>query len=194
VSEANVRFWPKADIVLPCYSIPLRTVLSVGATMRRRDFIKIAFGTAAGWPVSVLAQPSGRTLRIGALTGVADDSETKVRYAAFRQELQRLGWIDGQNVQIDARFGEGDAARVRKYAAELVCAVPRRYPRHGRSGDGASASSNPDHTDRVCTRARSSRLWHCRQPRGAGRQCYRFCAVRIQSKRQMAGTAQRNCA
>jgi hypothetical protein len=67
VSEANVRFWPKADIVLPCYSIPLRTVLSVGATMRRRDFIKIAFGTAAGWPVSVLAQPSGRTLRIGAL-------------------------------------------------------------------------------------------------------------------------------
>jgi putative tryptophan/tyrosine transport system substrate-binding protein len=92
--------------------------------MRRRDFIKIAFGTAAGWPISVLAQPSGRTRRIGALTGVADDSETKVRYAAFRQELQRLGWIDGQNVRIDARFGEGDADRSRKYAAELVALSP----------------------------------------------------------------------
>ena len=61
---------------------------------------------------------------IGALTGIADDSGTKAQYAAFRQELQRLGWIDGQNVRIDVRFGEGDASRLRKQAAELVALSP----------------------------------------------------------------------
>jgi len=61
---------------------------------------------------------------IGALTGIAEDSDSKVRYAAFRQELQRLGWIEGQNVRIEVRFGEGDAARLRKQAAELVGLSP----------------------------------------------------------------------
>jgi putative ABC transport system substrate-binding protein len=35
-----------------------------------------------------------------------------------------LGWIDGRNVQIDLRWGEGDAERYRRYAAELVALAP----------------------------------------------------------------------
>jgi len=93
--------------------------------MRRRDFISGVLGSAAVWPVSALAQQQpGRTRLIGTLTGIADDSATKVQYAAFRQELQRLGWIEGQNVRIDVRFGEGDASRIRKQAAELVALSP----------------------------------------------------------------------
>src|SRR5215469_9400749 len=94
--------------------------------MRRRDFIKVvALGSAAALPIPALAQQqSGRVRLIGALTGISDDSELKIRYAAFRQELQRLGWVDGQNVRIDVRFGEGDAARIRKHAAELVSLSP----------------------------------------------------------------------
>jgi len=93
--------------------------------MRRRDFISGVLGSAAVWPVSALAQQQpGRTRLIGTLTGIADDSATKVQYAAFRQELQRLGWIEGQNVRIDVRFGEGNAARIRKQAAELVALSP----------------------------------------------------------------------
>jgi len=61
---------------------------------------------------------------IGALTGIGEDSETKVRYAAFRQELQRLGWVEGQNVRLEVRFGEGDQARMRKQAAELISLSP----------------------------------------------------------------------
>jgi len=96
-----------------------------GAAMRRRDFISGVLGSAAVWPVSALAQQQpGRTRLIGTLTGIADDSATKVQYAAFRQELQRLGWIEGQNVRIDVRFGEGNAARIRKQAAELVALSP----------------------------------------------------------------------
>ena len=93
--------------------------------MRRRDFISGVLGSAAVWPLPALAQQQpGRARLIGSLTGIADDSESKVRYAAFRQELQRLGWIDGQNVRIDVRFGEGNAARMRKQAAELVALSP----------------------------------------------------------------------
>jgi len=93
--------------------------------MRRRDFIGGVLSSAKVRPLPALAQQQGGRVRlIGALTGIADDSETKARYAAFRQELQRLGWIDGQNVRIDARFGEGDASRIRKQAAELVALSP----------------------------------------------------------------------
>lgn len=93
--------------------------------MNRRDFSRGVLGFAAAWPVSALAQQQpGRVRLIGALTGIADDSETKVQYAAFRQELQRLGWIEGQNVHVDVRFGEGNLARIRKQAAELVALSP----------------------------------------------------------------------
>jgi putative tryptophan/tyrosine transport system substrate-binding protein len=95
--------------------------------MRRREFIKVAAsGSAALWLHRALAQQQqpDRVRLIGALTGIAEDSESTVRYAAFRQELQRLGWVDGQNVRIDVRFGEGDAARIRKQAAELVALSP----------------------------------------------------------------------
>ena len=93
--------------------------------MNRRDFSRGILGFAAAWPLPAFAQQQPRRMRlIGALTGIAEDSDSKVRYAAFRQELQRLGWIDGQNVRIEVRFGEGDAARLRKQAAELVGLSP----------------------------------------------------------------------
>ena len=44
---------------------------------------------------------------------------------AFLQGLQRSGWIDGRNIQIDHRWGGGgDADNFRKYAAELVALNP----------------------------------------------------------------------
>ena len=93
--------------------------------MRRRDFITGVLASAAVLPLPALAQQQpGRMPLIGALTGIGDDSETKARFAAFRQELQRLGWIDGQNMRIDLRFGEGDAAQIGKQAAELVALSP----------------------------------------------------------------------
>ena len=75
-------------------------------------------------PLPALAQQRDRVRLIGALTGISDESDSKVRYAAFRGELQRLGWVDGQNVRIETRFGEGDAARIRKQAAELIRLSP----------------------------------------------------------------------
>ena len=47
-----------------------------------------------------------------------------MRYAAFLEALRQLGWTDGRNVRIEARWSAGDPAITRKYAAELVALAP----------------------------------------------------------------------
>src|SRR5262245_28698320 len=54
----------------------------------------------------------------------AADADYQARHGAFLQELQRLGWTIGRNVQVDYRYGAGDVARVRALAEELVALVP----------------------------------------------------------------------
>jgi putative ABC transport system substrate-binding protein len=89
--------------------------------MRRREFITLLGGAAAATPIVVRAQPSGGTRRIGVLMpGAADDQEYQVRNAAFLQGLGELGWAVGRNLHVDYRWGAGDAARILRYADELV--------------------------------------------------------------------------
>jgi putative ABC transport system substrate-binding protein len=52
------------------------------------------------------------------------DSDGQARIAAFREVLQRLGWTDGRNIQIEYRWGGGDVERTHAYAAELVSLKP----------------------------------------------------------------------
>ena len=93
--------------------------------MRRREFIKLVCGSAAAWPLAARAQQPERMRRIGVLTPFpANDAEGQGRVAAFTQALQQLGWIDGQNVRIDYRRGDGKADTMRKYATELVALAP----------------------------------------------------------------------
>jgi ABC-type uncharacterized transport system substrate-binding protein len=93
--------------------------------MKRRQFIKVIAGLAVVLPFAVRAQQPERMRRIGVLTGTAaDDPEGQARHAAFLQGLQQLGWTDGRNVRIDARWTAGDATDTRKYAAELVALAP----------------------------------------------------------------------
>jgi putative tryptophan/tyrosine transport system substrate-binding protein len=55
------------------------------------------------------------------LTGFSQsDRAAQAHIAAFRQELQTLGWMEGRNVQFEMRWGEDDARKVQAYAAELV--------------------------------------------------------------------------
>jgi putative ABC transport system substrate-binding protein len=53
-----------------------------------------------------------------------DTPNADARYAAFSEGLQQLGWTPGRNVQIEMRWGEGDEAATRKYAAELIALAP----------------------------------------------------------------------
>ena len=96
-----------------------------GARIRRREFVSLLGGAAVAWPLAADAQQGERMRRIGVLMNFAeDDSQSQVRVASFLQGLQELGWTVGRNVQIDYRWGVGDADRNRRNAAELVALAP----------------------------------------------------------------------
>ena len=88
--------------------------------MRRRDFIGVIGGMAATWPLAAPAQQVQRIRRLGVLWSIpADQPDAQARHAAFLQALRQLGWTEGGNVQIEARWSAGDVAITRKQAAEL---------------------------------------------------------------------------
>jgi putative ABC transport system substrate-binding protein len=90
--------------------------------MRRRDFIKAIAGSGAVWPLAAHAQQNERMRRIGVLMPFAKDNpEGQARTAAFLQELQKLGWTEGRNLQIEYRWDTDD---LRKAATELVALSP----------------------------------------------------------------------
>jgi putative tryptophan/tyrosine transport system substrate-binding protein len=93
--------------------------------MRRREFISLLGSAAVAWPLMASAQQPERMRRIGVLMPfTADDPEGQARLLAFAQGLQQLGWVVGNNLRIDARWGRGDAERNRKYAGELLALAP----------------------------------------------------------------------
>src|ERR687891_1948503 len=65
------------------------------------------------------AQPQRKVRRLGFL---APDSQSasSIRTEAFRQGLRELGYVEGQNIVIDYRFGDGKRERFPDLAAELV--------------------------------------------------------------------------
>ena len=91
---------------------------------RRREFITLLGSAAVAWRRSAPAQQAERMRRIGVLMNLAsDDPEAQARIAAFRQELQQLGWTDGRDVRIHDRWA-GDASRFHRYAEELLALAP----------------------------------------------------------------------
>jgi putative ABC transport system substrate-binding protein len=92
--------------------------------MRRREFITL-LGGAAAWPVAGRTQQTDRMRHIGVLMSTAaDDPESRARVRALLQGLQELGWIDGRNIRLEYRWGEGLTDRIRDYAVELVALAP----------------------------------------------------------------------
>ena len=90
----------------------------------RRKFVAALSGAVA-WPLTALAQQVDRMRRVGVLNGSSvDDTQGQADVAAFLQGLQQLGWTEGRNVHIETRWGGGNPADLRKYAAELVALAP----------------------------------------------------------------------
>ena len=94
------------------------------AFIGRREFLTL-LGGAAAWPAAARAQQGERNRRVAVFTALApDDPENQSRIAAFQQEMQRLGWTEGQNLRITYHSVGSDAEHVRKEAAELVTLAP----------------------------------------------------------------------
>src|SRR5262249_4331293 len=76
--------------------------------------VLLAIGTFAE------AQQPGKTFRIGFLDP-STASGSAILVDAFRQELNKLGWIEGKNFTIEYRFAENKgSAHLAELAAELV--------------------------------------------------------------------------
>jgi len=94
------------------------------ATLKRRQFITLLGGVAAAWPFAARAQQGDRR-RVGIFMDLAEqDREGQARVAAFREGMQKLGWVEGRNVAYDYRWTAGNPAVMERYAAELVALQP----------------------------------------------------------------------
>ena len=92
--------------------------------MKRRDFITLLGGAAAAWPLAARTQQD-QMRRVGALLSLAEsDPEAKIWLGAFQGELQRLGWDQGRNIQVEYRLVGSDVGRMRTEAAQLVALRP----------------------------------------------------------------------
>ena len=95
--------------------------------MKRREVIALLGGVAAAVlrPRTARAQQDGRMRRVGLLMNLAaDDPAGRERFATVVLGLREAGWVDGRNIQIDARWTAGDPERFRTYAAELIALAP----------------------------------------------------------------------
>ena len=85
--------------------------------MRRREFIALVGGAAAGWPLFARAQQSMPV--VGFLSSRSPGESANV-VAAFRLGLRQMGFVEGENVIIAFRWAESDPDRLRAFAKELV--------------------------------------------------------------------------
>ena len=86
--------------------------------MRRREFIKVIGGTAAGWPFAAGAQQPAMAV-VGFLHPGSPEETTSL-LGAFRRGLAEAGYEEGHNVAIEYRWAENRIDRLPTLAAELV--------------------------------------------------------------------------
>jgi putative ABC transport system substrate-binding protein len=83
------------------------------------------------------AQQADGMRRIGILVPASStDMKFQIQVQAFEQELKKFGWLIGQNVQIETRWGTANDNEIRKSAAELVALKPDVILAHGGSTVG----------------------------------------------------------
>ena len=85
----------------------------------RRAFIGTLAGGLLAAPLAVGAQPAGKVYRVGFL-GTATPLLMSAWLTAFREGLRERGYVEGQNLAIEHRWGEGKPERFPGLAAELV--------------------------------------------------------------------------
>jgi putative ABC transport system substrate-binding protein len=94
--------------------------------MKRRKFITLLGGAAVTWPTTLraqqLAMPAIGFLHLTSL-------EMKQSYlAAFHRGLGETGYVEGRNVAVEYRWGQGHNDRLPSLVAELGCGLINAQP------------------------------------------------------------------
>src|SRR5262245_46370351 len=111
-----------AESWYPAGLLPLRW----GDKMKRREFIFACWlvgGAAFAWPSAVIAQASVRRAVVAVLFAGSSASATHT-YSSFSLGLQELGYVEGRNIDLIYRYGDGDQERLPLLADELVRLKP----------------------------------------------------------------------
>jgi putative ABC transport system substrate-binding protein len=85
--------------------------------MKRREFIALLGGAGAAWPFAASAEEAGRTYRIAFLGPSARDGPP---YLGLFDELQQSGFVEGQNLDVDA---SGFGTRLEQLAVRMAAIV-----------------------------------------------------------------------
>jgi putative ABC transport system substrate-binding protein len=94
--------------------------------MRRRTFLQAVGSTAIVWPMRSSAAPDA-TLPLVAVLLPTPEESSKPRLAALREGLKGEGLLEGSHYAIEARFADGDFARLPQLAKELDALKPRVF-------------------------------------------------------------------
>jgi len=87
--------------------------------MRRREFISVLGGAAAAWPLAVRAQQAQGMPVIGFLHPGIPDSGSQV-FNALREGLRDAGYVEGDNVKVEARWARGRPELLPQLTQELI--------------------------------------------------------------------------
>jgi putative ABC transport system substrate-binding protein len=87
--------------------------------MDRRTFMAILTGGIVVAPLAAEAQRAGQIPLIGYLSASSAEAD-KNRFAAFRQGLQELGYLEGKNIVIEQRYAAGQFEKIPELPAELI--------------------------------------------------------------------------
>jgi len=93
--------------------------------MRRREFISLFGGMAAAWPLAARAQQQDRVRRVVNLeAGPESDPIGREQNAILRDELRKLGWIEGRNFKFEVLWQAAKAEQAKAYVAGILTNPP----------------------------------------------------------------------
>src|SRR5882757_4339129 len=110
--------------------------------MRRRNFITPLGSTMVMGSLTAHAQQSGGMRRIGVLMSYPEtDPDAQAFFAAFREGLQKLGWMEGRNVRFDTRWtSAGNVEEMQRFErTRRAAARPYAWAYHNRHGRAETA-------------------------------------------------------
>src|SRR5215470_19918454 len=97
----------------------MRETKGLRRVMKKEIFTSALCAMLFALSMSAETQQAGKVFRIGYLDN-STASGSAVLVDALRQELSKLGWVDGKNITFEYRFAEQKEERLRELAVDLV--------------------------------------------------------------------------